>query len=150
MRRYKLDPRPDWKRSVERIGLTYHTLDDGSPYWDESAYWEFSADEIDRLEAATAEIQRLALAAGDAILDRNLLDRMHIPQEAAAYIRETWQSEPPALYGRLDLAFDGARSSCSNTTPILRPAWWRLPSPSGIGLRNASPRPTSSIPCMRS
>jgi glutathionylspermidine synthase len=107
MRRHKIDPRPDWKRSVERIGLTYHTLDDGSPYWDESAYWEFSTDEIKRLEAATAEIQRLALAAGDAILDRNLLDRMHIPAKAAKYIRETWQSEPPALYGRLDLAFDG-------------------------------------------
>lgn len=107
MIRHKLDPRPDWKRSVERIGLTYHTLEDGSSYWDESAYWEFSADEIKRLEAATAEIQRLALAAGDTILDRNLLDRMHIPPRVAAHIRETWKSEPPALYGRLDLAFDG-------------------------------------------
>jgi glutathionylspermidine synthase len=107
MRRHTVTPRKDWQRSVERIGLTYHTLEDGSPYWDESAYWEFSAAEIDRLEAATAEIQRLALAAGDVILDRNLLSRMHIPEAAAAAIRETWQSEPPALYGRLDLAYDG-------------------------------------------
>ena len=107
MRRHTLDPRPDWKSKVERIGLTYHTLADGSPYWDESAYWEFSAAEIDRLEAATAEIQRLALAAGDAILDRDLVARMHIPAQAAAHIRETWLSEPPALYGRLDLAYDG-------------------------------------------
>jgi glutathionylspermidine synthase len=107
MRRHTLDPRQDWKRSVERIGLTYHTLEDGSPYWDESAYWEFSAAEINRLEAATAEIQRLALAAGDSILERDLLEKMHIPATAAARIRETWKSEPPALYGRLDLAYDG-------------------------------------------
>ena len=107
MRRHTLTPRSHWQRSVERIGLTYHTLEDGSSYWDESAYWEFSAAEIDRLEAATAEIQRLALAAGDVILDRNLLSRMHIPEAAATAIHETWQSEPLALYGRLDLAYDG-------------------------------------------
>ena len=93
--------------SVARVGLTYHTLEDGSPYWDESAYWEFSSAEIDRLEAATAEIYRLALAAGDVILERGWLEKMHIPTKAAARIRETWQSEPPALYGRLDLAYDG-------------------------------------------
>jgi glutathionylspermidine synthase len=107
MRRHAIDPRKNWQKSVERVGLTYHTLDDGSPYWDESAYWEFSSEEIDRLEAATAEIQRLALAAGDAILERGWLERMGIPAAAAQRIRETWQSEPPALYGRLDLAFDG-------------------------------------------
>ena len=107
MRRHTIDSRTNWQKSVERIGLTYHTLDDGSPYWDESAYWEFSSAEIDRLEAATAEIQRLALAAGDVILERNWLERMQIPAAAVQRIRETWQSEPPALYGRLDLAFDG-------------------------------------------
>jgi len=107
MRRRTITPRADWQWKVERVGLTYHSLDDGSPYWDESAYWEFSVAEIDRLEAATAEIQRLALAAGEVILERDWLGRMGIPAKAAALIRETWQSEPPALYGRLDLAFDG-------------------------------------------
>jgi glutathionylspermidine synthase len=107
MRRNAIDPRPHWQDKVSKVGLTYHTLEDGSPYWDESAYWEFTAAEIDRLEAATAEIQRLALAAGDVILERGWLERMHIPAAAHARIRETWQSEPPALYGRLDLAYDG-------------------------------------------
>ncbi len=107
MRRHAISPRRNWQQSVERVGLTYHTLDDGSPYWDESAYWEFTSAEVDRLEAATAEIQRLALAAGDAILERGWLERMQIPAAAVQRIRETWQSEPPALYGRLDLAYDG-------------------------------------------
>ncbi|WP_263355668.1 glutathionylspermidine synthase family protein [Acidicapsa ligni] len=92
---------------MERIGLTYHTCADGSAYWDESAYWEFSAAEIDRLEAATAEVQRMALAAGDFILTNDRLKQMQIPEVAWARIRATWESEPPALYGRLDLAYDG-------------------------------------------
>ena len=64
MRRLTVNPRPGWQARVEKIGLTYHTLADGTPYWDESAYWQFSSREIDRLEAATSEIQRLALNLG--------------------------------------------------------------------------------------
>ncbi|HEY1984360.1 MAG TPA: glutathionylspermidine synthase family protein [Terracidiphilus sp.] len=107
MRRHTIAPRPGWQKTVAATGLTCHTLPDGKPYWDESAYWEFTSAEIDRLEAATAEIQRLALAAGDHILDQDRLAEMKIPNAAAAQIRETWKSEPPALYGRMDLAFDG-------------------------------------------
>ena len=107
MRRHSIAPRSGWQATVASTGLTCHTLADGAPYWDESAYWEFTSAEIDRLEAATAEIQKLALAAGDAILDHDRLAEMKIPPEAAARIRETWNSEPPALYGRLDLAYDG-------------------------------------------
>ena len=107
MRRLITTPRDGWQARVERVGITFHTLADGSPYWDESAYWEFSAAEIDRLEAATAEIQKLALAAGDVILDQNRLSQMGIPAAAGAAIRAAWNDEPPALYGRLDLAYDG-------------------------------------------
>lgn len=109
MRRHSIEPRRNWQRSVESVGLTYHTLDNGRPYWDESAYWEFTAAEVDRLEAATAEIQRLALAAGDEIINRGWMDRMRIPAKAQQAIRDTWVSEPPALYGRLDLAYDGRK-----------------------------------------
>jgi glutathionylspermidine synthase len=106
MKRHLITPRPDWQATVAKTGLTYNTLADGSPYWDESAYWEFTSAEVDQIEAATAEIQSLALAAGDHILDRNRLAEMHIPPEAHARIREAWNAEPPALYGRLDLAYD--------------------------------------------
>jgi glutathionylspermidine synthase len=107
MQRRSIKPRSGWQKTVASTGLTCHTLADGSPYWDESAYWEFSSAEIDRLEAATCEIYKLALAAGDHILEHNRLAEMNIPAAAAARIRETWRSEPPALYGRLDLAYDG-------------------------------------------
>jgi glutathionylspermidine synthase len=107
MRRLRVTPRNDWQTRVERVGLTFHTLADGSPYWDETAYWEFTSAEISRLEAATAELQKLALAAGDVILNQNRLAQMGIPAEAVDAISAAWNGEPPALYGRMDLAFDG-------------------------------------------
>lgn len=107
MQRKQIAPRADWQAKVERVGLTYHTVADGTPYWDETACWEFTAAEIDRIEAATAEIQEMALAAGERILAEDRLAEMGIPSTAADAIRAAWNSEPPALYGRLDLAYDG-------------------------------------------
>jgi len=104
--RHRILPRPDWQKKVEQVGLTYHTVR-METYWDESTYWEFSAAEIDRIEAATSELQQMCLAAGDSILDNDRLGDLRIPPPACARIRETWNSEPPALYGRMDLAFDG-------------------------------------------
>ena len=107
MRRLTVNPRNSWQKRVEKVGLTYHTLPDGSPYWNESAYWQFTSAEIDRFEAATAELQKLALSAGDSMLDQDRLAQMGIPKEAMAAIRAAWNNEPPAIYGRFDLAYDG-------------------------------------------
>ena len=88
------------------MGLTYHTVGTQT-YWDESAYWEFTTAEIDQIEAATAELQEMCLAAGDFILKHDRLTSMGIPEAAKERIRETWRAEPPALYGRMDLAYNG-------------------------------------------
>jgi glutathionylspermidine synthase len=106
VQRHRILIRPDWQQKVESIGLTYHTIG-GQTYWDESAYWEFTAAEIDRIEAATNELQKMCLAAGDFILDKQRLAALRIPEPAWPHIRETWNAEPPALYGRMDLAYDG-------------------------------------------
>lgn len=106
MRRHRVVARPNWQQKVESVGLSWHSPG-GQTYWDESVYWEFTAAEIDRIEAATAELQKMCLAAGDFILNDNRLSEMRIPPAAAARIRDTWNSEPPALYGRMDLAYDG-------------------------------------------
>ncbi len=106
MQRRRIAPRPNWRSLVEAQGMSFHSVDE-RPYWDESAYWEFSSPELDRIEAATAELQRMCLQAGDFILLKNRFADMHIPHEAIPHIQRTWEAEPPALYGRMDLAFDG-------------------------------------------
>jgi glutathionylspermidine synthase len=77
------------------------------PYWDESAFYEFTSKEVDELEAATNELEKMTLAAAQHIIDHKLYSRMGIPENAVPLIESSWEAEPPALYGRFDLAYDG-------------------------------------------
>lgn len=106
MRRVTLTPRTGWQATVESQGFVFHTAND-VPYWDESICYVFTSGEIDTLESATAELQRLCLEAGQHIIDRNLFAKLGIAPEAAEMVRQAWDKEPPALYGRFDLAFRG-------------------------------------------
>ena len=129
MIRTTLTPRPDWQAKVEAEGLIWHTAD-GRPYWDESVCYRFSAAQIAEIEAATAELYRLFLAAGEAIVaDRVLLDRFGIPRAFHQPIRDAWEAEPPALnFGRFDLGYDGASPpklfefNCDTPTSLLEAA----------------------------
>lgn len=106
MRRMNCEPRPDWQTLVESDGFIFHSLD-GAPYWDETVHYQFSGNEIAELEQATAELQRLCLQAGDHIIAANLFERLGIPTWIVPLIKQTWEQEPPAIYGRFDLAYDG-------------------------------------------
>src|SRR5262249_10299807 len=106
VQRRVIRPRAGWEKTVEEQGLIYqHT--NGGVDWDESAFYAFTRREIDELEAATNEIQRIALEAGQHIIDQNRFAEFGIPAAAADAIVWAWNAEPPAIYGRLDLAYDG-------------------------------------------
>ena len=111
MRRRPLKPRPSWQATVEQQGLTFHTLEDGTPYWDESAAYQFSAAEIDTLEAAANQLQEMCLAAAQHVIDRKRYRELNIPAEAVPLIEWAWAAEPPALYGRFDISWAGAGSA---------------------------------------
>jgi glutathionylspermidine synthase len=108
MRRIRTTPRDGWEKKVEAVGLIYHHTNEGV-YWDESAYWQLTARDVDRLERATNELQAQALRAAQHALDHELLtNRFKIPSAVAPQIYESWKREPPCLYfGRFDLAYDG-------------------------------------------
>jgi glutathionylspermidine synthase len=105
MRRIQATPREDWQHKVQEVGLTWHTGE--QPYWNESAFYEFTAKEVDVLEAATNELEKMTLAAAQHIIDRQLYRQMAIPEIAIPLIESSWEAEPPSLYGRFDLAYDG-------------------------------------------
>jgi glutathionylspermidine synthase len=113
MERRATEPRPGWKESIESQGLVYWEteLPDGTmmPYWTDGAYYAITPAEADLIERATNELMQMCVTAGDHILERGYMSRMGIPEWAEERIRETWVSEPPMLYGRFDLAFDGTR-----------------------------------------
>jgi glutathionylspermidine synthase len=108
VQRRVIRPRPDWERTVEGQGLVYHHTQ-GGVYWNESAYYAFSSHEVDELEAATNELQRLCLEAGQHIIDEKRFADFGIPDAAVDAIVWAWNEEPPAIYGRFDLAYDGHR-----------------------------------------
>src|SRR5215831_7280655 len=105
MRRVAIAPRADWQKKVESVGLTWHSGD--QPYWNESAFYEFTAKQVDALEAATNELEAMTLRAAQHIMDNRLYGRMGIPELAVPLIEASWEAEPPSLYGRFDLAYDG-------------------------------------------
>ena len=105
MRRLTVAPRPNWEQRVSEAGLTWHTGE--TLYWNESAYYEFTAKEVDVLEAATNELEKMTLAAAQHIIDNRLYGRLGIPASAIPLIGSSWEGEPPSLYGRFDFAFDG-------------------------------------------
>src|SRR5277367_3541145 len=110
MKRIPLTPRESWQQKVESQGLIFHTLEDGTPYWDESAAYQFTAAEIDTLEAAGNTLQEMCLAAAQHIIDEKRYAELDIPAEAIPAIEWAWNSEPPALYGRFDISWAGASS----------------------------------------
>ena len=106
MRRIATTPRANWQEKVQKAGLTWHSGQ--QPYWNESAFYEFTAKEVDTLEAATNELEKMTLAAAQYAIDHRLYGKMGISEAAIPLIESSWEAEPPSLYGRFDLAFDGS------------------------------------------
>ena len=106
MERRTETPRANWEQTVEEQGLIFHHTDAGA-YWDESVSYRFTSRQVDELEAASNELQARCLDAGQRIIDERLFDRFGIPEHAVPAIVKAWNDEPPAIYGRFDLAYDG-------------------------------------------
>ncbi len=107
MRRIAAVPRPGWQGKVESQGLTFHTAEDGAPYWDESAYYEFTGRDVDAVEKATYVLNEVCLAAVEEIFRRGLLKQFGVPEPFHAWVRESWDKDEFTLYGRFDLLYDG-------------------------------------------
>ena len=110
MKRHRCQPRADWREKVERIGLTYHSHENG-PYWDESVCYEFSTAEIDALELAANQLHYLCIEAAEAVIKNNWWSRLGISEKAVPAILESWERDDFSIYGRFDLSYDGDRKS---------------------------------------
>lgn len=108
MQRIRCDARADWPAKAEAVGFIFHTPD-GAPYWDESAYYAFTLEEIEtQIEAPTAEIDAICRElVARAVADDRMLRRLAIPERFWTYIAASWKRDDPSLYGRLDLSYDG-------------------------------------------
>lgn len=105
MNRRAMQPRADWPARLERIGLTYHSLDGG--YWREDVAYEFSGSQIDCLESATASLHRLCVDAVERIIRDDRFADLRIPEGWRPRIIDSWERQEASLYGRFDFWYDG-------------------------------------------
>ena len=106
MKRCTVAPRANWQRVVEAQGLLFHTADEVR-YWDESAYYAFRADEIERIERATGQLSEMCIQAVAHVIEKKRYRDLGVPAIAIPLIEDSWERETPALYDRFDLVFDG-------------------------------------------
>ena len=112
MRREASTPRPGWDETIRAQGLVYvdTELPDGEimSYWDETAAYSFTLDEVLRLEEATEELHRMSVAAAEHVVARRRYAEFGIPEWAAEAVARSLRENPPTLYGRFDLWYDGS------------------------------------------
>lgn len=106
MQRLAQQPRDAWPARLEALGFAFHHVN-GEPYWVEDACYRFSAAQIDVLEQATQSLHELCLDLADDIVRRGDYARLSLDAAAAALIEDSWRRREPALYGRMDLSWDG-------------------------------------------
>lgn len=112
MWRHRIRPRKDWERIVTEQGLIFPvtTKDDGStvPYWNESAWYEVTMDEVERLESATEELWALCIDAvahmvspGSGMTDA----RLGLPAGSLDLVRRSVEAGHKSVYARFDLVY---------------------------------------------
>lgn len=122
MQRRTIEPRPDWQKKVESQGMYYHSLPnyqpvdvpsripivEGSrPYWDESAYYQFDAREIDEIEKCTYALNECCLKVVDHIIRQDLFAEVGVPPSHVDWVKRSWERDEHTILGRFDLAYDG-------------------------------------------
>src|SRR5260370_7425703 len=95
MRRSSMPPRADWQRRCEDVGFSFHSL--GGRYWEETVCYVFSSEEIDILEAAAEELQRLCLEACEQILRNRRYRQPAIPPPFSQHLRDPPKPPHPPL-----------------------------------------------------
>ena len=108
MFRMPCQPRKGWQQLANEFGFHFHTMY-GEPYWDESAYYQFTLAQIENdIEDPTAELHQMCLTVTeDVVNSEELLTRFCIPEQHWDLVRNSWNERDPSLYSRLDLVYSG-------------------------------------------
>jgi glutathionylspermidine synthase len=108
MQRIPTTERPDLESAATEHGLEYHA-EKGITGWDESAYYQFSAAQIEQeLDGPVEELEGLCFQVVErAVNDEAILRRLGIPEDFWDYVADSWRQGEKNLYGRMDLSYSG-------------------------------------------
>ncbi|MGP1930333.1 MAG: glutathionylspermidine synthase family protein, partial [Arsenophonus sp. ET-DL12-MAG3] len=80
MMRMIITERPNWKEKAAEFGFHFHTLHN-EPYWCENAYYQFTMQQIEDLEATTSELHQMCLQVVERVINsEELLIKFQIPK----------------------------------------------------------------------
>lgn len=99
MERVSIHPRDNWEEKIREQGFLFY-----KGYYNESAAYQFTAHEVDRIEAASKELFARCLDVVQYVIDNELWDEFFIPRKYADLIKRSWDNDSPSFYGRFDLA----------------------------------------------
>jgi len=105
MKRVTIAARADYTKKLDDLSFKFHSLN--NIYWDESAMYQFSMDEILKMEAATNEVYQMCLKAVQHVIDNDLYSEFNIDPILIDSIVESWNEEHFSVYGRFDFGYDG-------------------------------------------
>jgi glutathionylspermidine synthase len=130
--RVPITERAHWKEQADAVNFKFHTID-GELYWDESAYYQFSLEQIEKdIEAPTEEIHQMCLEVVEQVLnDDALMARFCIPKPYWDFVRQSWKNGDPSLYSRLDFAYSGQgpaklyENNADTPTSVYETGYWQ-------------------------
>ena len=108
MIRIPISERHNWQDKAEEFGFKFHTLY-GDAYWDESAYYQFTLEQIEKdLEEPTEELHQMCLQVVEKVVsEERLMRQFKIPETYWDFVRNSWMNGDPSLYSRFDFVYDG-------------------------------------------
>ncbi|MCK6096241.1 glutathionylspermidine synthase family protein [Micrococcus sp. EYE_162] len=116
MQRISTEPRPDWEEKVASQGLVFSPtlMPDGSvlQYWNESAAYVLTMDEVMLLEQASERLHAMSMEAARFLASEQTIAgspwrALGLPREAVVLAVESLERGDPHLYGRFDLVYSG-------------------------------------------
>ncbi len=132
MIRIPCQERPGWREQAHEFGFTFHTMY-GQAYWDETAYYQFSLEQIEQqIEAPTEEIHQMCLHVVEQVVaSEELLAKCQIPELFWQPIADSWHAKEPSLYSRLDFALHGTQpvklyeNNADTPTSLYETGFWQ-------------------------
>lgn len=105
---YRREIQKRWNLAIRFASYDFNFgTNNGVPYWDETAMYEFNLNEIEILEEVTEELHQRCLALVDDVVNADdLLRKLRIPEHAWNTIRTSWSNREPSLYGRMDFSWN--------------------------------------------
>lgn len=108
MKRIQVEARDNYKEINKSVG--FHWQDADGAYWEEKAFYVFSAQEIQDIEDATNTLTEMMWSVVSYAVERpEVLLKLGIPERFHKLIRKSWEDDDVTLYGRYDFALVGGQ-----------------------------------------